>query len=125
MSRERKYKIDWASALIGAGLVFFVQKFLERHPVSIAGIGNINILTLTSPEDMAFFKSTISGILYTENGVLPYKLDDFTNQGGNYTIYVPYKDKDKYTKTQLRRMLRHEVDVDKVTITYVKYEPKK
>lgn len=125
MSRQSKYKIDWASALVGAGLVFFIQKFFEKHPVSVAGIGNINILTLTSPEDIAFFKSTISGILYTKHGVLPYKLDDFTDRGGNYTIYVPYKDKDIYNKTQLKRMLKYDVDVDQLQITYVKYEPKK
>lgn len=47
-----------------------------------------------------------------------YSLDDFTENGGNYTLYVPSQLRGLISIRELRRLFRNEVDADKINIQY-------
>lgn len=117
-SNKTKYTL-LGIGLVAVGAGYFIAKHFKS---SVAGIGAVdNILTLKDRADFERFKKSVSGWIYTAIGPLPYRLDDLTNKGGNYTIYLPYKDRHAYSKSELRRLMRAEVDLDQLTVIYVKH----
>ena len=116
--KNNKKYILLGIGLVAAGAGYLIAKHFKS---SVAGIGAVdNILTLKDRADFERFKRSVSGWIYTAIGPLPYRLDDLTNKGGNYTIYLPYKDRHAYSKSELRRLMRAEVDLDQLTVIYVK-----
>lgn len=82
-------------------------------------------VNLNSSNEVAKFRSQIAGILFGEfvqdHQPIPYRMDDLTERGANYTIFIPIKWKNFFSKESLSRELRNEVDADKITIEYVDF----
>lgn len=85
-------------------------------------------VNLNNPTEVAKFRSQIAGILFGEfvhqpqdHQPIPYRMDDLTERGANYTIFIPLKWKNIFSKESLSRELRNEVDADKITIEYVDF----
>lgn len=80
-------------------------------------------VNLNNPNELARVKSLIAGFLTGSfvNGhqPIPYRMDDLTERGANYTIFIPLKWKNIFSKESLSRELRNEVDADKITIEYL------
>jgi len=75
--------------------------------------------------EVARLKSQITGFLtgslINEHQPIPYRMDDLTEKGANYTVLVPKKWKEFFSERNLRQELRNEVDADKITIEYVDF----
>jgi len=81
-------------------------------------------VNLNDEREVQCFKKQITNYMQiNEHEFVPYRLDDFTNKGANYTIFVPLKwEWYQYcAPALLRGMLRNEVDADKITIEYVDF----
>ena len=82
-------------------------------------------VNLNNPNELARVKSQIAGFLTGSfvNGhqPIPYRMDDLTEKGANYTLLVPKKWKEFFSKKNLKQELRNEVDADKITIEYVDF----
>ena len=77
---------------------------------------NININNL---EELKQFKLETTGFV-TSYG-FPYRLDDLTNKGANYTIFCPLRWKDAFSPAKLHKMLRDEVDADRISVEYIDF----
>ncbi len=101
MSRERRYKIDWASALIGAGVVFFVQKLFtkkeSKQPQANPGDAVTGICG-PYPAYWEYMKSDFFGIPKTEYFNLPegerlfYKGVELDKDNVDYLIAELYEE---------------------------------
>lgn len=79
-------------------------------------------VNISNPEEIKRFKSEISDYMWvSETDIIPYRRDDSTERGANYTIFVPIKWKNKLSSPRLHAALRNEVDADKITIEYVEF----
>ena len=67
------------------------------------------------------FAGFLTGSLVNDHQPIPYRMDDLTEKGANYTILVPEKWKEFFSKKNLKQELRNEVDADKITIEYVDF----
>jgi hypothetical protein len=79
-------------------------------------------VNICNPEEIKRFKSEISDYMWvSETDIIPYRRDDSTEKGANYTIFVPVKWKYQYPPKSLRILLRSEVDADKIEIEYIDF----
>ena len=85
-------------------------------------------VNLNNQNEVAKFRSQIAGILFgdyihepQDHQPIPYRMDDLTENGANYTILVPKKWKWFFSKENLMQELRNEVDADKITIEYIDF----
>ena len=81
-------------------------------------------ININNKSEVEAFKREVTCYMQiSDTNILPYRLDDLTNKGGNYTIIVPleWKDEPICAPAILRGMLRNEVDADKITIEYIDF----
>ena len=82
-------------------------------------------VNLNNQNEVAKFRSQFAGILtgssVNDHQPIPYRMDDLTENGANYTILVPKKWKWFFSKENLMQELRNEVDADKITIEYIDF----
>lgn len=75
-------------------------------------------INVRNPNELEKFKKEISG--FTSYG-FPYKLDDLTEKGDNYTIYCPLRWKQSFSPAKLRKLLKEDVDADYIAVEYVDF----
>ncbi len=79
-------------------------------------------VNINNKEEIKRFKSEISDWLFLEDyNPIPYRRDDSTEKGANYTLFIPRRWKPFITPERLRQEMRNEVDADKVTIEYIDF----
>ncbi len=82
-------------------------------------------VNLNNPNELEKAKSQFTGFLtgslVKDHQPIPYRMDDLTEKGANYTILVPKKWKEFFSEKNLRQELRNEVDADKITIEYIDF----
>ena len=82
-------------------------------------------VNLNNSNEVAKLRSQFAGFLtgssVKDHQPIPYRMDDLTEKGANYTILVPKKWKEFFSKKNLRQELRNEVDADEITIEYVDF----
>ena len=82
-------------------------------------------VNLNNRNEVAKLRSQFAGFLtgssVKDHQPIPYRMDDLTERGANYTIFIPLKWKNIFSKESLSRELRNEVDADKISIEYVDF----
>lgn len=78
-------------------------------------------INVKNADELNKFKQEISG--FTSCYEFPYRLDDLTEKGANYTLFCPMKWKKAITPATLHSILSGDVDVDadRITIEYVDF----
>ena len=76
-------------------------------------------INVKNPEELKKFKEETTG--FTTSYGFPYRLDDLTEKGANYTIFFPIKWKAAYSPAKLHKMLRDEVDADLIKVEYIDF----
>ena len=51
----------------------------------------------------------------------PYRLDDLTEKGANYTIFCPFRWKSAFPPAKLHKLLREDVDADVIKVEYIDF----
>ena len=51
----------------------------------------------------------------------PYRLDDLTEKGANYTVFCPLRWKSAFSQAKLRKLLKEDVDADYIKVEYVDF----
>lgn len=80
------------------------------------GIQKINI---SNPEELKKFKYEITGFISSYG--FPYRLDDLTEKGANYTVFCPLRWKQAFSPAKLRKLLKEDVDADKIKVAYIAF----
>lgn len=76
-------------------------------------------INITNPEDLNQFRREIAG--FTTNYGFPYRLDDITGKGANYTVFCPIRWKSIFPPDKLKRLLKEDVDADKIKVAYIDF----
>lgn len=76
-------------------------------------------ININNLEELKKFKQETSGFVSSYG--FPYRLDDLTDRGANYTVFCPLRWKSAFSPAKLRKLLREDVDVDKVKVEYVDF----
>ena len=51
----------------------------------------------------------------------PYRLDNLTEKGANYTVFCPLRWKSIFLPARLRKLLREDVDADVIKVEYINF----
>lgn len=79
-------------------------------------------ININNRSELALFKSEVSDYLWVNDHIIiPYRRDDSTNRGANYTMFVPLHWKNALTPKKLHSALRNEVDADAIVIEYIDF----
>lgn len=76
-------------------------------------------INISNPEELKKFKKETSG--FSSSYGFPYKLDDLTDKGANYTIFCPIRWKQAYPPAKLRKLLKEDVDADQIKVEYIDF----
>lgn len=76
-------------------------------------------INIKNPDELKKFKEETTG--FTTSYGFPYRLDDLTEKGANYTIFCPVRWKNAYSPAKLHKMLRNEVDADLIKVEYIEF----
>ena len=76
-------------------------------------------ININNPEELKKFKKETSG--FSSSYGFPYKLDDLTDKGANYTIFCPIGWKKVYSPAKLRKLLKEDVDADQIKVEYIDF----
>ena len=76
-------------------------------------------ININNPEELKKFKKETSG--FSSSYGFPYKIDDLTEKGANYTIFCPIRWKQAYPPAKLRRLLKEDVDADRIKVEYIDF----
>ena len=76
-------------------------------------------ININNSEELKQFKLEITGFV-TRYG-FPYRLDDLTEKGANYTIFCPLIWKTAFSPVKLHKLLRKDVDADRINIEYIDF----
>ena len=76
-------------------------------------------INVKNADELNKFKQEISG--FTSCYGFPYRLDDLTEKGANYTLFCSMKWKKAITPATLYSILSGDVDADRITIEYVDF----
>ena len=76
-------------------------------------------ININNPEELKKFKMETSGFVSSYG--FPYRLDDVTDRGANYTVFCPLRWKSAFPLAKLRKLLLEDVDVDKVKVEYIDF----
>ena len=76
-------------------------------------------INIKNPEELKRFKMETTGFVSSYG--FPYRLDDLTDKGANYTIFCPLRWKNAFPPAKLHRMLREDVDADRIRVEYVDF----
>lgn len=76
-------------------------------------------ININSLEELQKFREETSGS--TSSYGLPYRLDDLTEKGANYTVFCPLRWKQVFPPAKLRKLLREDVDADRIHVEYIDF----
>lgn len=76
-------------------------------------------ININNPEELKRFKQETSGFVSSYG--FPYRLDDVTEKGANYTVFCPLRWKSAFSSAKLRKMLREDVYADKIHVEYIDF----
>lgn len=76
-------------------------------------------ININNHEELEKFKQETSGFLSRYG--FPYRLDDLTERGANYTVFCPLRWKVIFPPVKLSRLLKEELDADKISVEYVDF----
>lgn len=76
-------------------------------------------ININNPEELKKFKQETHGFVSSYG--FPYRLDYLTEKGANYTIFCPLRWKSAFSPAKLRKLLREDVDTDKITVEYIDF----
>ena len=76
-------------------------------------------ININNPEELKKFKKETSG--FSSSYGFPYKLDDLTDKGVNYTVFCPIRWKQAYPPAKLRKLLKEDVDAAQIKVEYIDF----
>ena len=76
-------------------------------------------ININNPEELKKFKKETLG--FSSSYGFPYKLDSLTDKGGNYVIFCPIRWKQVYSPAKLRKLLKEDVDADRIKVEYIDF----
>ena len=76
-------------------------------------------ININNPDELERFKMETSGFLSSYG--FPYRLDGLSEKGGNYTIFCPLRWKNAFPPAKLHKLLREDVDADRITVEYIDF----
>lgn len=76
-------------------------------------------IKINVPGELKKFKMETSGFVSTYG--FPYRLDDLTEKGANYTVFCPLRWKSIFSPARLQKLLREDVDADKIHVEYIDF----
>jgi hypothetical protein len=76
-------------------------------------------ININNPDELKKFKMETSGFVSTYG--FPYRLDDLTEKGANYTIFCPLRWKSAFSPAKLHKLLREDVDADVIKVEYIDF----
>lgn len=76
-------------------------------------------ISINNPEELKQFINETHGCV--SSYCFPYRIDDLTDKGANYTVFCPLKWKSAFSPAKLHKLLREEVDADKITVEYIDF----
>ena len=76
-------------------------------------------ININNPEELKKFKIETSGFMSTYG--FPYRLDDLTEKGANYTVFCPLRWKSAFSPAKLHKLLREDVDADVIKVEYIDF----
>ena len=76
-------------------------------------------INISNPDELKKFKQETSGFVSSYG--FPYKLDDLTDKGANYTVFCPLKWKQVFSPAKLRKLLKEDVDADQIKVKYIDF----
>ena len=80
-------------------------------------------ININNPEELKKFKMETSGFVSTYG--FPYRLDDLTENGANYTVFCPLRWKSAFSPAKLHKLLREDVDADVIKVEYIDFVKEK
>lgn len=76
-------------------------------------------ININNLEELKKFKMEINGFMSVYG--FPYKLDDLTDKGANYTVFCPLRWKSAFSPAKLHKLLREDVDADVIKVEYIDF----
>lgn len=76
-------------------------------------------ININNPDELERFKMETSGFVSSYG--FPYRLDGLSEKGGNYTLFCPLKWKSAFPPAKLHRLLREDVDADRIIVEYIDF----
>jgi len=76
-------------------------------------------ININNPDELKKFKLETTGFVSSYG--FPYRLDDLTEKGANYTIFCPLRWKSAFSPAKLNKLLREDVDADRITVEYIDF----
>ena len=76
-------------------------------------------ININNPEELKRFKLETSGFVSSYG--FPYRLDDVTEKGANYTVFCPLRWKSAFSPAKLRKLLKEDVDADIIKVEYIDF----
>ena len=76
-------------------------------------------ININNLEELKKFKLETSGFVSTYG--FPYRLDDLTDKGANYTVFCPLRWKSAFSPAKLRKLLREDVDANRISVEYIDF----
>ena len=76
-------------------------------------------ININNPDELKKFKSETTGFVSSYG--FPYRLDDLTDKGANYTVFCPLRWKSAFSPAKLHKLLREDVDADKIRVEYIDF----
>ena len=76
-------------------------------------------INISNPDELKKFKQETSGFVSSYG--FPYRLDDLTEKGANYTVFCPLRWKQVFPPAKLRKLLKEDVDADQIKVEYIDF----
>lgn len=76
-------------------------------------------ININNPEELKRFKMEIGGFVSSYG--FPYRLDDVTEKGANYTVFCPLRWKSTFSPRKLQKSLKEDVDADRIHVEYIDF----
>lgn len=76
-------------------------------------------ININNPEELKRFKKETTGFVSSYG--FPYRLDDLTSKGANYTVFCPLRWKNAFSPAKLRKLLKEDVDADYIAVEYIDF----
>lgn len=76
-------------------------------------------ININNPDELERFKMETSGFLSSYG--FPYRLDGLSEKGGDYTVFCPLRWKSAFSPAKLHKLLREDVDADRITVEYIDF----
>lgn len=101
----------------GVLLIWLVSDVMRwRLKTKQSDMRKININNL---EELKKFKMETSGFVSSYG--FPYRLDDVTEKGANYTVFCPIRWKSAFSPAKLHKLLKEDVDADRIHVEYIDF----